>query len=75
MRALVTSVFSFVEIKMASALELLKLPGGEYIWPWTWGILMAPPWGIIMALNRSNVGDISGLRQLRFDEHCEQVGL
>jgi len=24
---------------------LLKLPGGEYFWPWTWGILMAPALG------------------------------
>jgi hypothetical protein len=23
----------------------LKVTGGEYIWPWTWGILMAPALG------------------------------
>ena len=41
---------------MASLLKLLKLQGGEYLWP--------QPWGIIMALIQSNVGNISGPRHL-----------
>ena len=49
-----TSVLSFVRDKMASLSKLLKLQGGEYLWPHTWGI--------IMALTYPNVGNISGPR-------------
>ena len=48
---------------MASLSNLLKLQGGEHFSPWGGEYLWPHTWGIIMALNQPNVRNISGPRQ------------